>query len=142
MTSLIFPDVNVWLAMLLENHVHHATASNWWAHAGDIRAAFTRMTQMGVLRLLTTAAAMDGKPLSMTAAWQAYDSLFADDRVVFHPETVLFEGLFRQLTTSSLASPKRWADSYLIAFARSCQAHVVTFDQALEECGVECLVLK
>jgi len=46
MTSLSFPDVNVWL---------------------DV-------------------AAMNGKPLTMSAAWRAYDLLFEDNRVALLPE--------------------------------------------------------
>ena len=85
MTSLSFPDVNVWLALLYEDHVHRATALTWWkSEAGD-RIGFTRLTQMGVLRLVTTAAAMNGQPLTMAEAWQAYDRLFEDDRVVLYP---------------------------------------------------------
>src|ERR1017187_748892 len=82
MTSLSFPDVNVWLALLLEHHVHRPSALAWWTQT-DSDAAFTRLTQMSVLRLLTTAATMDGQPLTMVQAWLAYDRLFEDERVYF-----------------------------------------------------------
>ncbi len=81
MSSLSFPDVNVWLALATTEHVHHGLAVRWWNEAsGPI--AFSRITQLGFLRLMTTAAAMDGKPLSMAAAWNVHDRLFEDDRVV------------------------------------------------------------
>ncbi len=48
--------------------------------------AFSRFTQIGFLRLMTTAAAMAGKPLSMAEAWKVHDRLFDDDRVAFVPE--------------------------------------------------------
>jgi len=44
------------------------------------------MTQVGFLRLMTTAAAMAGKPLTMAEAWRVHDRLFEDDRVAFVPE--------------------------------------------------------
>jgi len=37
---------------------------------------------------MTTAAAMDGKPLTVAEAWQVHDWLFEDDRVVFLLEPV------------------------------------------------------
>ena len=80
MTSLSFPDVNVWLAVATPEHVHHGVARRWWeAEAG--RIAFSRVTQLGFLGLMTTAAAMDGKPLTVAEAWQVHDRLFEDDRV-------------------------------------------------------------
>ena len=50
----------------------------------DSQSVFTRFTEISVLRLLTTAAAMDGKPLHMDQAWEAYDRLYDDDRVGLH----------------------------------------------------------
>ena len=81
--SLSFPDVNVWLALLLADHVHRDTAKDWWNSNNFELIGFTRITQIGVLRLLTTAAVMNGKPLTAASAWAAYDRLFADNRVAF-----------------------------------------------------------
>ena len=79
MNSLSFPDANVWLALAAPEHVHAVTARRWWEQETG-RIAFSRITQLGFLRLMTAAAAMDGKPLSMTAAWQVLDRFFEDDR--------------------------------------------------------------
>jgi len=69
MSSLNFPDINVWLAIAAPEHVHAAIAKGWWEQeTGAI--AFCRLTQLGFLRLMTTAAVMDGKPLTMTEAWR------------------------------------------------------------------------
>jgi toxin-antitoxin system PIN domain toxin len=141
MTSLSFLDVNVWLALLLEHHVHRASALEWWGKTGCI-AVFTRMTQLSVLRLLTTPAPMDGQPLTMAEAWKAYDNLFADDRVALYPEPSGFEARFRQLSQAPAASPKVWADAYLVAFASGHRGQLVTFDRALENRGADCLVLR
>jgi predicted nucleic acid-binding protein len=64
MTSLIFPDINVWLALLLADHVHRESVKQWWESDETETLAFVRITQMGVLRLLTTAACYS--PLSVT----------------------------------------------------------------------------
>ena len=75
--SLSFPDVNVWMAVVMEHHVHRAAAKIWW-EAAEGPIAFTRFTQIGLLRLLTTSAAMDGKPLRMDQAWRVHDRLFEE----------------------------------------------------------------
>lgn len=140
-SSLNFPDVNVWLALLLENHVHREAARFWWG-AADATIAFTRLTQISVLRLLTTAAAMDGKPVSLNEAWRAYDQLFADERVGLMPEPPEVENLFRRNTRGRTASPKLWADAWLLAFAQSADGILVTFDRALAERSTCCLLLQ
>jgi hypothetical protein len=83
------------------------------------------------VRLLTTAAAMNKRPLSMKAAWKAYDRLFADDRVALLPEPAGLEDAFRRHASTRRPSPKLWADAYLAAFAAAYDAVVVTFDRAL-----------
>jgi toxin-antitoxin system PIN domain toxin len=141
MTSLSFPDVNVWLAVLLADHVHRASARKWWERDQSAVIAFSRFTQISVLRLLTTAVPMNGKPLTMSAAWRAYDRLFEDDRVVLLPEPHSFEPAFRDLSSPRLASPKRWADAYIVAFAARHNGTLVTFDRALANGEANCLLL-
>jgi hypothetical protein len=93
--SLNFPDVNVWLAAMLDNHVHHVVAKAWWSTT-DSMIAFTRFTEIAVLRLLTTHAAMDAKPLSMDEAWEARDRLFRGYRVTLKPEPLGIETFSRR----------------------------------------------
>ena len=53
--SFLFPDINVWVALTYEGHVHHLVAHDWLADAGDdVRLLFCRFTQLGLLRLLVT----------------------------------------------------------------------------------------
>jgi len=131
MTSLAFPDVNVWLALLLEDHVHRASAVQWWNSNRFNSIAFSRFTQMSVLRLLTTAAVTNDRPLTMAAAWRAYDRLFEDDRVSLLGEPGDLENRFRHQSASRGASPKLWADAYLLSFAEAHHGVLVSFDQAL-----------
>jgi len=142
MTSLSFPDVNIWLALLYVDHVHRPLALAWWRSDNAERIGFSRIAQVSVLRLLTTAAVMNGQPLTMAEAWQAYDRLFDDERVIFYPEPPGFEAHFRKLANAPAPSPKVWADAYLLAFASGHQGQVVTFDRALENRGASCLVLR
>jgi hypothetical protein len=130
MTSLTFPDINVWLALVTSEHVHHAEATRWWEQENG-RIGFSRLTQMGLLRLMTTAAAMDGKPLTMAEAWRVHDRLFDDDRVTLISEPAGIERRFRECASGGTASPKLWADAWLQAFAECAGGVMVTFDRAL-----------
>jgi hypothetical protein len=61
MTSL-FPDINLWVALTYEGHVHHAVAAAWFGKLPpDATFAFCRFTQLGLLRLLTTKAVMGAR---------------------------------------------------------------------------------
>jgi toxin-antitoxin system PIN domain toxin len=141
MTSLSFPDVNVWLALVSHEHVHSAIARRWWnLWSGQI--AFCRLSQLGLLRLLTTAAVMNDKPLSFDAAWDVYDRLLGDDRVVFSPEHSRVDTIFRTIATGPASAPKVWADAWLLAVAEAAGGVLVTFDKALAARGAHCLLSK
>jgi len=138
-SSLSFPDVNVWMALILEHHLHRPRALAWW-QASNGPIAFTRFTQIGLLRLLTTHAAMDGKPLTMLQAWRVHDMIYADDRVVLLAEPADAETQFREYTSAKRTSPKVWADAWLLAVARAAQGTLITFDRALAAHGAHCLL--
>lgn len=140
MNLLSFPDINVWLAVAAGGHVHRAAARRWWESAKGI-IAFSRMTQTGFLRLMTTAAAMGGKPLTMAEAWHVYDRLYDDDRVAFFPEPAGAEVKFREYATARTASPKLWADAWLLALAEAAGGTLVTLDRALAARSARCLLL-
>ena len=141
MSSLSFPDMNVWLALATAEHIHSALAKNWWK-SEDGAIAFCRLTQLGFLRLMTTAAAMDGKPLTIAEAWRVYDRLYDDDRVTFVAEPVEVEKRFREKAVGRTASPKVWADAWLLATAQEAGGVLVTLDKALAGRGARCLLAK
>jgi toxin-antitoxin system PIN domain toxin len=138
MSSLSFPDINVWLALATPEHAHAESAQAWWEEeAGMI--AFSRFSQIGFLRLMTTSAAMDGKPLTMAEAWRVHDRFYEDHRVRFVQEPREVERLFRERTPGRTASPKVWADAWLLAIASAVDGRLVTFDGALAQRGAHCL---
>lgn len=141
MNLLSFPDINVWLAIAAPEHVHAAVARRWWRSVKG-RIAFSRLTQMGFLRIMTASAAMDGKPLTMVEAWRVHDRMYEDDRVEFIPEPADVETRFRELTFARTASPKLWADAWLLAFASAAGGTVVTLDRGLAARGAHCLLGK
>jgi toxin-antitoxin system PIN domain toxin len=136
------PDINFWLALAFASHKHHASASEWFKSVQTGDCAFCRLTQQGFLRLATTPKVVAEKPLTLVKAWQAYDDLFADPRVVYAEEPADLEPHWRGFTQRRSFSPKVWNDAYLAAFAKSADFDLVTFDKGLAQYkGVKCTVL-
>ncbi len=140
----LFPDINVWVALTYDRHVHHISARKWFESlASTARLFFCRLTQLGLLRLLSVPAVMGpDQAKSQLEAWGAYDQWLQDERIEFLDEPAGIETQFRALTRSLHASPKNWADSYLAAFAQASRLTVVTFDQAFRSKAKDVLLLK
>lgn len=140
-------DVNVWLSLVLSEHVHHRAARQWLDGVSAPRSVlFCRATQLAFLRLLTTAAVLapyGNEPLGNDEAWRVFDGLLADDRIVLREEDpVGLTGHWRSFSSGTGASPKRWADAYLAAFALAGSHRIVTTDRAFAEFpGLDTLVL-
>lgn len=139
----LFPDINVWIALTYERHVHHTVASGWFeALAGSARLFFCRFTQLGLLRLLTSETVMSQEVMSQEQAWRAYDRWLEDDRVELLEEALELERFFRGLASSRQAAPKDWADSYLTAFAMASRLTIVTFDQGFQAKARDMVLLR
>lgn len=143
-SSFHFPDINVWLALSYERHVHYASARGWFEGLDDhSRVCFCRFTQLGLLRLLTTGAVMgEDSVLSQTEAWPIYDRWLQDERILYVEEPAALEARFRALSQHRRPAPKDWAESYLSAFAETAGLRLVTFDQALRQKGANVLLLQ
>lgn len=135
---MILPDINVWVALAIADHRHHAAAVEWFESIdapGTVR--FCRITQQGLFRLLTRHAVMAayGVPaLTNQQAWRLHDDLAGDDRVgrlLAEPPAV--ENLWRTISTRRSSSPQFWADSYLAAFAIAAGMTFVTIDKAFRQ---------
>jgi predicted nucleic acid-binding protein len=78
-------------------------------------------------------------------AWDTYDLLASDARVVFYPEhdPDAVESEFRAFTATTRFAPQKWPDAYLAAFARAESLVLVTFDRALSKlAGDDTVLLK
>jgi len=130
--SFLFPDINVWIALTYQGHIHHERAAAWFSTLpADSRLFFCRFTQMGFLRLLTAEAVLGDEVMHQRQAWQTYDRWLEDDRVACLEEPSGLERIFRNLTRLRRTATKDWADSYLCAFATASQLSLVTFDRSL-----------
>jgi len=131
MNTSNFLDANVWLALIWDRHEHSPTARAWFEGETEGRFLFCRFTQLTVLRLLTTASVMGRDVQTMKGAWDIWEKIAADERVGFLPEPEDLEPRFRKHSRLATASPKVWADAYLLAFAQAAGLALVTFDRAL-----------
>jgi uncharacterized protein len=139
----LFPDINVWVALTYERHTHHLTARRWFDQLSPTaRLFFCRLTQLGLLRLLSSRAVMGAdEVMSQPEAWETYDEWLGDDRIGFLDEPPGLDADFRMVTKSSDPSPKDWADSYLLAFASSARFQLVSFDKAMRSKSKDVILL-
>jgi len=127
-------------------HPHHEIALSFFSEIElpSYLSTFhlSRITQLGLLRLLTNRSVVGVDVLTLRQAWRAYDR-FAD----FWKATVLdepqgFEELLREYTRRDEASPQVWADGYVVAFAAATGLRLVTFDKALAKLDPGSILLR
>src|SRR3989440_468178 len=125
------PDINVWLALTFDSHVHHPSAKTWFdgLPTGTV-CFFCRLTQQGFLRLATNPSVFGKHAVTLPDAWHKYDLLMSDPRVAFAEEAADLETHWRTFTQQQSFSPQVWNDAYLAAFARAGNLEPVTFDKA------------
>ena len=123
----------MWLALSWANHMHSGAAWTWFSSQGDNRFFFCRLTQIGLLRLLTTSAVMGKDLRTVGEAWNVYDRWLEDTRVGIRQEAFELDAAFRAATrpVSRLSSPKAIGDCYLLAVSQAVEATLVTFDSGL-----------
>ena len=122
-------DVNVWIALASVGHVHHSIALVWFQEQSTVQAVFSRVTQMGLLRLLTNHKVMGENILTPPDAWRVYASLCDDDRVQYAEEPPHLEDRWREVARHMGSGPNFWTDAYLAAFADAGAYTIVTFDR-------------
>lgn len=88
---------------------------------------------MGFLRLITNPHVMGADVLTQKQAWQTYETLLRDDRVIFLQELSDIENEWRRLTQGTSSSTNTWTDAYLAAFASVRSLRIVSFDSGFEK---------
>ena len=122
-------DVNVVFALLVENHVHHATAWAWWENREDSSVGLCLLVRLGILRLLTNPRAMEGSPVPPWEAIEAWEVFKADPRTFPLPlPERAHEMAFRRILTGRQPGPNLWTDAWLAALAVSLGIGLTSFD--------------
>ena len=142
MPKMHLPDINVWLALTFDSHLHHPAAKTWFDALGnDALCFFCRLTQQGFLRLATNPSVFGKDAVTLPDAWQKYAVFLSDPRVAFAGEPAGLETQWRTFTQTQSFSPKVWNDAYLAAFAQTGGLEMVTFDKAFTQYSITCTIL-
>ena len=139
--TTFLPDVNVWLALASSRHIHSQVCSEWLNSLGAEAVVFCRVSQMGLLRLLTNESAMGKDVLSSREAWHVYIAILQDQRVSLLAEPFNLEPEWQRLMSQDKPVPKVWTDAYLAAFAISGGMQLVTLDRAVLSLTNQALLL-
>jgi toxin-antitoxin system PIN domain toxin len=123
------PDINVLLAIRAAGHVHHTSAWKWFEERDAGSVAIGRVTQMGLLRLLTNPKVLPSEVRSVPQAWDAVNEMRSDKRVFFQSEPAELETIWAALMKDPSVGPSSWTDAYLAAFAQGHGYEIVTFDR-------------
>ena len=118
MTVLL--DANVLVALLVDDHVHHEAAENWFAGTSG-NFATCPITQGSLMRLLIR----EGQ---LAAAAQAIlNGTTADPRHEFLPDDIQYTDVSMQ----GIIGHRQVTDAYLAQLARARGSRLATFDQGL-----------
>lgn len=129
MTDLL--DVNVWLALVDENHVHHATAVAYWQSQAQDTMAFCRISLLGFLRLATRKGVL-GRTLTPEEAWAIVHRYLAEPGVVLLDEPAGIDEVFLRWISEPGFPTNHWTDAYLAAFAIASGCRLVSFDAGFD----------
>jgi uncharacterized protein len=132
-SKITLPDINIGVALATDRHVHHGLARNWFTAIPGAGAAFCRVTQMGLLRLLTNLRVMGDEVLDQPQAWGVYEQFALDERVVFALEPPILNPVWKKLTRSTFRVRSLWTDAYIAALALLQNFQIVSFDKGFRK---------
>ncbi len=147
------PDINVWLALAVQEHPHHAAAKRYWEgvqldmhstpHTAPQKIYFCRTTMLGLVRLLCQPNVVGEGALALPAAWAVYQSFRALPLIDLLADPADCDAAIETLLSAQGALPARlWTDAYLAALAQSSGMRLVTFDRDFERFNLpRCAVL-
>lgn len=118
MTVLL--DANVLIALLVDDHVHHVAAENWFTGL-DRNFATCPVTQGSLLRLLIR----EGQ--SAATARAVLSGTTANPRHEFWPDDIPYT----DVPVQGLIGHRQVTDAYLAQLARTRRARLATFDRAM-----------
>ena len=128
---IYLPDVNVWIALAADKHIHHNVAKRWFTNIQEDHVLFCRITQLGFLRLLTNRHVMGEEALSPSDAWRAYRALRTDRRIGYLGEPAELQESWDMFMPNVANSPNLWTDAYLCACCYAANFTLVTFDSRI-----------
>jgi toxin-antitoxin system PIN domain toxin len=135
-------DINVWLALTFDSHIHHPPSKQWFDALSTQVCYFCRVTQLGFLRIASDRKVFGPHALTLRQAWNAYDVFRGDLRIAFAEEPADLESDWRSRTQTDLSSSHVWNDAFLAAFAKMKGWEIVTFDKGFKQFNdLSCTIL-
>lgn len=128
MSAVDLPDINVWLALADRDHEHHDRARNYWEKESASRLAFTRVSMLGLIRLLSNRHVMKGDPFTTAEAWSAYLAFRNLPEVFFLAEPESAESMMREWSEKPSCPASRLTDAWLASVAHTTRSRLVSFD--------------
>lgn len=123
MTDLDLPDVNVLVALLHPDHVHHPVAQHWFADTQ--RFATTPITESGLIRMALNPA-VTGIAVRTADALASLASVRADPRADFLADDSSLSAA--RVDLIALVGHKQVTDLHLVNLASAHDARLVTLD--------------
>ena len=135
------PDVNVWLALAVNQHPHHDAAAAYWRGPEVGPVWFCRVTMLGLVRLLSNPKVMGEQALDLKQSLATYHRFAALPEIGWHAEPSDCGDQLQKLVSTDLPA-RLLTDAYLAAFAKSARLRRVTFDKDFGRFqGLDCLRL-
>jgi uncharacterized protein len=121
-------DVNLLVAVLDEDHVHHERAHEWWSANRDAGWASCPLTQNGCIRVLSQP--LYPNPVSVAFAHDFLAQQIAATDHVFWPDDIslLDAQLFNR---RGILGPRQLTDLYLLGLAVRNGGRLATFDRTV-----------
>jgi uncharacterized protein len=119
-------DVNVLVALLWPNHMHHGAVIRWFGSNGDRKFATCPLTELGFTRLSCNPSAV-GKAITLSAALETLSGLSRMPNHRFLGETAALPALLAPIA-AHVVGHRQVSDAYLIALARFHSAKLGTLD--------------
>lgn len=143
------PDINVWLALAVEEHPHHGAARAYWAGASAVAVParapgiwFCRVTMLGLVRLLCQPKVVGEGALALDQALALYGRFRALPQVGLLADAEGCEARLQALVSAAPLPARLWTDAYLAAMAQSAELRLVSFDADFRRFGEDhCLLL-
>ena len=121
-------DVNVLIALMDQQHIHHSRVLQWVSRSKDLRFATCAITQMGFVRVISQPTYLN--PISLSQAFQAISCLARSPHHVWWAldqqlqDTTVFDH-------SRIHGQRQLTDLMLLALAVQNEGRLVTLDAKL-----------
>jgi toxin-antitoxin system PIN domain toxin len=121
-------DVNVLLALMDRDHIHHSAALEWWRSDRDHGWASCPLTQNGFVRI-SCQGDYPGRPTAAKAVDQLRFQIVESDHEFWPDDVSIADDVL--FDRSRILGPKQITDVYLLALAVKNGGRLATFDRSI-----------